>query len=537
MTILLILNVHHMKRNFLIFLSLFVFSNFNLYAQSEWIGKWQTEPIAEGTEKAIMEYFFKNDSLMTLTFYSDNQISGVGRCVSEISMDGRYSKIGPLFIYSLNQESLNANLLKYETNGSNLPSSEKQIIKLIKNMVKPMFADLENVAMLYVTHDSPDTISFIVGDENNAKELEFHRPMMTIEQLFGLDEETNIDYFGETSETDDDSDLLDLYDPSSSSMTSSPMVKMWKAFGFFILYLILAFALIVGVKLMFAKHISRTNSAQKSVNVRRFYSVVRFVLRIVVIIVGLVLWVILLYHGIQVSKYIAILIMCSGGGLLLNLLSSLSLPMNFMTMKKFMSRERVFILYLRGFITDDYSPELEKTADTVTNAAPWKSKIDTDKENEKPNDFPLSEKSLAKAWNNCPVRDCEVFSVGLPEELESPEGTKRIYLENDRWQEDAKTLMELSKYILVCIHPNDNCIWEIIQCNTLFPEKTIYYVDNITYLGIVREKMGDKLPVCLKSKEIDHNHMMVYQKNGEIVVNPYSNTDQGLSNAVNAFFN
>ena len=89
-----------MKRNFLIFLSLFVFSNFNLYAQSEWIGKWQTEPIAEGTEKAIMEYFFKNDSLMTLTFYSDNQISGVGRCVSEISMDGRYSKIGPLFIYS-----------------------------------------------------------------------------------------------------------------------------------------------------------------------------------------------------------------------------------------------------------------------------------------------------------------------------------------------------------------------------------------------------------------------------------------------------
>ena len=202
-----------------------------------------------------------------------------------------------------------------------------------------------------------------------------------------------------------------------------------------------------------------------------------------------------------------------------------------------MSRERVFILYLRGFITDDYSPELEKTADTVTNAAPWKSKIDTDKENEKPNDFPLSEKSLAKAWNNCPVRDCEVFSVGLPEELESPEGTKRIYLENDRWQEDAKTLMELSKYILVCIHPNDNCIWEIIQCNTLFPEKTIYYVDNITYLGIVREKMGDKLPVCLKSKEIDHNHMMVYQKNGEIVVNPYSNTDQGLSNAVNAFFN
>ena len=205
-------------------------------------------------------------------------------------------------------------------------------------------------------------------------------------------------------------------------------------------------------------------------------------------------------------------------------------------MKKYMNKERIFILYLRGFITDDYSPELEKTADVVTNAAPWKSKIDTDKVNENPNDFPLSEKSLAKAWNNCPIRLCEVFSVGRPEELESPEGTKRIYLDNDSWQEDAKTLMDLAKYILVCIHPNDNCIWEIRQCNTLFPEKTIYYVDNITNLGIVKEKMGDELPICLKSEEIDHNHMMAYQKDGKVIVKSYANTDSGLSSAVYAFF-
>lgn len=527
-----------MRRSVIILLFLFVILSLNLSAQSEWLGKWQTDPIAEGTEKVIMEYYFQNDSIMSMTFFTDNQIPGVGRCVSRVSMDGSYSKIGPLFFVSLKQRSLNVSLLKFVTYGKNSSVSERQIIKQIENSVKPMFAGFEDVMMTYVTHNSPDTISFILGDESNAIDMEFHKPTITIEQLFGLDEETDINDMDDPFETYD-SGVNDIaYNTEyKDAKESSPMVKMWKSFGVFMLYLILAFASVIGVKYMFAKHISRTNSAQRSVNVRCFYSVIRFVLRIVVIIIGIVLWVILLFNAIEVNKYIGITVLCGGGGLLLNLLSSLSLPMNFMTMKKFMGKERTFILYLRGFITDDYSPELEKTADVVTNAAPWKSKIDTEKENVNPNDFPLCEKSLAKAWNNCPIRFCEVYSVGRPEELESPEGTKRIYLDNDSWQEDAKTLMDLAKYILVCIHPNDNCIWEIRQCDTLFPEKTIYYVDDITNLGIVREKMGDELPVCLKSEEIDHNHMMAYQKNGETVVKPYSNTNIGLANAMSGFFN
>ena len=527
-----------MKKILVILLSLLVISNIDILAQSEWLGKWQTDPIAEGAEKVIMEYHFQNDSIMSMTFFTDNQISGVGRCVSRVSMDGSYNKIGPLFFVSLHQRSLNVNLLKYDTYGRNSSDSEKQIIKQIENTVKPMFANFEDVRMIFVTHDSPDTISFILGDESNALDLEFHRSTITIEQLFGLDEETDVNDLDDPFETYD-SGVNDIASNIKYKDTkeSSPMVKMWKSLGFFMLYLVLSLVGIFGVKVLFAKNLSRTNTAKKSVNIRIGYSVVRFVLRIIVVGVGVVLWVILLINAVNVNKYIAITILCGGGGLLLNLISSLSLPMNFMTMKKFMSRDRIFILYLRGFITDDYSPELEKTADVVTNAAPWKSKIDTDKVNENPNDFPLSEKSLAKAWNNCPIRFCEVFSVGRPEELESPEGTKRIYLDNDSWQEDAKTLMELAKYILVCIHPNDNCIWEIGQCDTLFPEKTIYYVDDITNLGIVREKMGDQLPVCLKSEEIDHNHMMAYQKDGQVVVKSYSNTDSGLSSAVYAFFN
>ena len=109
----------------------------------------------------------------------------------------------------------------------------------------------------------------------------------------------------------------------------------------------------------------------------------------------------LLINAIEVNKYIGITVLCGGGGLLLHMLSSLSLPMNFMTMKKFMSKKRTFILYLRGFITDDYSPKLAKTADTVSNAEPWKSKIGKDKTEENPNDFGSPDKPRGLSIQPC----------------------------------------------------------------------------------------------------------------------------------------
>jgi hypothetical protein len=176
-----------------------------------------------------------------------------------------------------------------------------------------------------------------------------------------------------------------------------------------------------------------------------------------------------------------------------------------------MKKERKFVLYLGGFITDNYSPSMEKTADAVTYAAPWKTEIGPDDKDMQPNKLTLNEKGLAKAWK----KYYHTYAVGHPKELESPQGTKRVYLDNDSWQDDVKTLMKLAKYILVCVHLNENYIWEIRQCNTLFSEKTIYYVDDITNLAIVRKILGKDLPACLKSEEIDHNHMMAFQNYGQ----------------------
>ena len=120
-----------MKKFFLTLFYLSFFMSINLHAQSDWFGKWQTDQMVEGTEKAIIEYYFKNDSVMSMSFVTDNQIAGVGRCVSNVSMDGKYDKIGPLFFVSLNQRSLKVSLLKFVTYGKNTSVSEGQIIKQI----------------------------------------------------------------------------------------------------------------------------------------------------------------------------------------------------------------------------------------------------------------------------------------------------------------------------------------------------------------------------------------------------------------------
>lgn len=529
------------KRLVVIMSFLLCFITNNVYARSEWLGKWQSEPIKEGTETAILEYHFKNDSVMSMSFVTDNHIVGVGRCVSKCSIKGTYSKYGPFFEVSLDPNTLNVSLLNFVAISTS--ATKNQILSQLRTMAKTMFDGYDNVRMIYVTHDSPDIISFIYGDESNAMEMEFHRSNKPLEQLLDIKES-----IGDTVDSDADckeslltknkdqseegygsqlyteNDQL-IYDENKEScQETTPMVKMWKSMGIFMLYLIMSFIVIYGSKYLFVKNISRKNSANKSVRIRRVYYCVRFVLRILLMIIGLLVWGILLFDAMQVNKYIAMSIMCGGGGLLLSLMSSVSLPVSVMTMKDILMRKRPFVLYLRGFVTDNYSPAMEEYADKVSNATPWKYKTEQDPTKLNPNLLPLKEKAIAESWKWV----YPIYSVGLPEELESPEGTKRIYLDNETWQDNAITLMKLAKYILVRVHSNTNCVWEIGQCNSHFSDKTIYYIDDINKLESVKQQMGEDLPMCLRSESLKSNHMIAYQINNEIITKSYRNNEDGL---------
>lgn len=485
-----------------------------VFAENEWYGKWQSDPMTFDNETVVMEYDFKNDSELTMSFITDNKMSNVGRCVSRISLDGSYNSVGPIFFVSLDSETLRIEIIKLKTAGNSI--SESAIRQEIRKNAVPLCSGYDNVGMIYVTHEDSEDISFIYGDENNAMEIEFHRPQKSIEELLNI------------SEDKERSNVENVIQSEDKPKPLNPIVQMWKSMGFFLLYLFIAFPLIFLIKFLFAKNIKRTNPATRSVMIRRYYYVVRFIVRIIVIIIGLILWVSLLMDAIKVNKYIGITVIMGGGGLLLYLLSSLSLPMNFTTMRGFMKKKRNYILYLRGFITDDYFPVMDETAKHISETRPWKVNIDDNKGKINPNSLPLNERELSKAWK----KYAQVYSVGLPEELESPEGSKRIYLDNQTWQQDVLQLMKDAKLIIIRINSNDNCIWEIEQCCSLYTGKTVYYIEDIEILKEILEKMGTRAPVCLRSSKIDQNHMYAYQANGEIIVHSYINDMTGLSKSV-----
>lgn len=552
-----------MNRKVLLTLSvLLCFAAGKLHAQSEWLGKWHSAPIEEDSEKVIMEYDFKDESAMSMAFFTDNYTARVGRCVSKLSIKGTYNKVGPFFFISLDTESLNVEIVKLEASNSYV--SREKILNQLKLTGAALFYGHTDVSMIYVQHESPDTISFVFGDGDNAMDLVLHRPSASAKKnpfpnsrsvdiarqiasqqtnpATGNQPQTKAVGTGESNQMGKMWEDTDKKPVSTQTITTtkdrtryhdltskklSPMAEMWKNIGLFMLYLIFSYALIGFMKFLFIKNISRGNTAQKSVMIRIIYFTLRFIVRIILVLVGLVFLGLVIASSMQVNQFIAVIALLGGGGLFLSLLSTLSLPIYFMTMKQFLSKERSFVMYLRGFITDDYSPKMGEIADEIANTRPWTTfNAGTDPKKQEPNKFPLNEKALATSWKN---RDYQVYSVGLPEELESPEGSKRVYLDNETWQEDALTLMKLADYILIRVHTNPNCIWEIEQCDKNFPDKTIYYIEDIKKFNSVKEQMGDNLPKCLRSYTLTLNHMVAYLKDGEVITRPYVNNEFGLS--------
>lgn len=154
------------------------------FAENEWFGNWQSELMTENNETMILEYDFKNGSELTMSFITDNQTPNIGRFVSRITIDGSYNKIGPLFFVSLDNETIEIEILKLLSTGRHI--SESEMKQTIRKNAEPLLSGFDDVRMIYVTHENPDEISFIFGDEGNVMEMEFHRPSECVEKLLNI---------------------------------------------------------------------------------------------------------------------------------------------------------------------------------------------------------------------------------------------------------------------------------------------------------------------------------------------------------------
>ena len=163
---------------------MFIMSSLSLCAQSHLIGTWQSKEMKEGTETVIMELTFKDSTNLEMAFVTDNKIPNVGRCLSKISVLGTYNFIGPMFFSEIKKETLNVKIVKMELYGELAKKASQDMKSKLKGYLKkeiersavPLFSAYDGGSMIYVTHEgTDDVISFIMGDENNAVDMDFTR--------------------------------------------------------------------------------------------------------------------------------------------------------------------------------------------------------------------------------------------------------------------------------------------------------------------------------------------------------------------------
>ena len=159
-----------------------------------------------------------------------------------------------------------------------------------------------------------------------------------------------------------------------------------------------------------------------------------------------------------------------------------------------------FILYLRGFTTDNYSLGEMDLKDSIND----------------PTTFSEAH------FINILKRYMPVYAVGMTKELNSPIGAKRIYLNDNEWEAEVIDLMHKATLIVILLNDTQSCIWEICQSNK-FKEKVVFISNNNEKLANVRKELNKQhvypLPIGLKERTLS------YTIEGEgTEIHEYSNT-------------
>lgn len=266
-----------------------------------------------------------------------------------------------------------------------------------------------------------------------------------------------------------------------------------------------------------AKKISMANTAEQTVSFRKTYRILRLfiiVLFTIVIIPVLAYWSYLMLdtsfsnperHIINMIIMVALTY------------STMSLPISGLTIDKF-DESRPFALYLRGFAKDDYEPR--KAMGIVERIRLMNGIRPTKKDSQQ---LSFSEQEFYKALKEY----LPVYSVGMTKELESPEGSKRIYLNDETWQRDVAFLISKASYVFVLVNPSDSCMWEIRRCLAEAMVKTVFFVDDEEAANTLREQLQSFQIPYASYNNIAKNTMVYYNQ-----VYPYINEYNGYCNAL-----
>ena len=276
------------------------------------------------------------------------------------------------------------------------------------------------------------------------------------------------------------------------------------------------------IKRFFVKRIGKSATAKHSVRLRKSYRFCRICLKTLFIIFMIAEIVYIFANMSEHYTYGILRMNIASIFIMLMALAYMSLPISGMTMDKF-NENKPFALYLRGFATDMYEPSAIDNVMTAYKASKGL-RYKKDELNMKNGIF--SEQMFFHEIR----RYLPAYSVGMTKELEAPEGTKRIYLDDDTWQEDVKRLIEHASKVFILVNPSDNCIWEIKTSLNCDPGKVVFIVNHPNSISELYNKMGDEFPSGL---ELGMKDVLVYNVNEYASDKIYFNNDKkGYSTAI-----
>ena len=176
----------------------------------------------------------------------------------------------------------------------------------------------------------------------------------------------------------------------------------------------------------------------------------------------------------------------------------------------FLSSHKDYVLYLRGFETDDYSSETKQLK---------KSR----KRNSRFSEYYFTRVLQTKET---------VCAVGMTKEVEAPIGAQRVYLDDETWQEDVRDLMRSAKEIYILVNDRPSCIWEIGQSLSMLG-KTIFLVDEREKYDKVRQlgsEQGIEFPEMPHSAETQsHDFVVIRFKDGNAECRSYDKSLNGYA--------
>lgn len=141
----------------------------------------------------------------------------------------------------------------------------------------------------------------------------------------------------------------------------------------------------------------------------------------------------------------------------------------------FLRKHDSFVLYLRGFYTDNYNDAFSGYLKSL----PIFNLLFRLQYNRQRSfyEYALMKRlMLRKLPNPC--------AIGNPKEIDSPGGAIRVYLRKDTWRKDVVEMMDHSRMVIILVNSSPSCVLEIEHSMALL-EKTIFLItEPFLYEGV-----------------------------------------------------